>query len=208
VQSKESQDEVIRLLSDPKVFDGGAGEVERIETHVSEVFLAGERALKLKRAVVFPYLDFSTPEKRRAACEAEVRINRRTAPTLYRGVVAVTRQPDGRLALGGHGPAVDWLVEMRRFDQDTLFDRLARKGALGRAMMEDLADAIARFHAGAEVRTDFGGRDGVAMTTTDLRDKCVNSWRDRARDFLSYEMRECGASVCHVSMREACYVLR
>ncbi|MBI2977714.1 MAG: aminoglycoside phosphotransferase, partial [Rhodospirillales bacterium] len=81
---KESQDEVIRLLSDPKVFSVGSGPVERIQTHVSEVFLAGERALKLKRAVVFPYLDFSTPEKRRAACEAEVRINRRTAPTLYK----------------------------------------------------------------------------------------------------------------------------
>jgi hypothetical protein len=163
VHPKESQDEVIRLLSDPKVFSVGSGPVERIQTHVSEVFLAGERALKLKRAVVFPYLDFSTPEKRRAACEAEVRINRRTAPTLYKGVVAVTRQPDGRLALGGDGPAVDWLVDMRRFDQDTLFDRLAKKGALGRVMMEDLADAIARFHEGAEARTDFGGCDGVAM---------------------------------------------
>jgi len=160
VRPSESQNEVIRLLSDPKLL--GADAVERIETHVSQVFLAGGRALKLKRAVVFPYLDFSTPEKRRAACEAEVRINRRTAPTLYNGVVAVTRRPDGGLALGGDGPAVDWLVEMRRFDQDTLFDRLARKGALRRAMMEDLADAIAAFHAAAEVRADFGGRDGVA----------------------------------------------
>ncbi len=156
-----SQDEVIRLLSDASTY--GAGPVERIETHVSEVFLVGDRALKLKRAVVFPYLDFSTAGKRRAACEAEVRINRRTAPDIYKGVVAVTRRRDGTLAVGGDGTPVDWLVDMRRFDQDTLFDRLARKGALKRAMMEDLADAIARFHDSADVRTDAGGRAGVAM---------------------------------------------
>ena len=65
--------------------------VERIDTHASVVFLAGARAYKLKRAVRFDYLDFSTSERRRSLCEAEVRLNRRTAPTLYRGVVAVTR---------------------------------------------------------------------------------------------------------------------
>jgi hypothetical protein len=159
----DDQDGIIRLLSDPGQYGPGVDRVERIETHVSEVFLAGDRALKLKRAVVFPYLDFSTPEKRREACEAEVRVNRRTAPGIYKGVLKVTRRAGGGFAIGGDGPAVDWLVEMRRFDQDTLFDRLARKGALKRAMMEDLADAIAAFHAEAEIRDDGGGRDGVAM---------------------------------------------
>ncbi len=79
-----SQEEVIRFLSDPAVFGSGVERVETVETHVSRVFLGGERVLKLKRAVTFPYLDFSTPEKRRRACEAEVRINRRTAPGIYR----------------------------------------------------------------------------------------------------------------------------
>ena len=170
--AQDAQEEVIRFLSDPALFGPGPGRgpgvervdrVETVETHVSLVFLGGERVLKLKRAVTFPYLDFSTPEKRRRACEAEVRINRRTAPSLYLGVVAVTRGEDGGLALGGGGPAVDWLVEMRRFDEDTLFDRLARKGGLGRAMMEDLADAIAEFHANAEASSEAGGRDGISM---------------------------------------------
>ena len=162
-EGADSQEEVIRFLSDPAVFGPGVERVDRVETHVSQVFMGGERVLKLKRAVTFPYLDFSTPEKRRLACEAEVRINRRTAPGIYRGVVAVTRGEDGGLALGGEGPAVDWLVEMKRFDEDTLFDRLAQKGGLGRAMMEDLADAIAEFHAAAEVNNEFGGRDGISM---------------------------------------------
>lgn len=158
-----SQEDVIRLLSDPAVFGPGAATVDKVETHVSLVFLGAERVYKLKRAVTFPYLDFSTPEKRRQACEAEVRINRRTAPSIYLGVAAITREEDGTLALGGDGEAVDWVVEMKRFDEDTLFDRLARKGGLGRAMMEDLADAIAEFHQKAQSRTDGGGRDGIAM---------------------------------------------
>ncbi len=157
------QDEIIRLLSDPAVFGPGADTVDRIETHVSLVFLGPGRVYKLKRAVTFPYLDFSTPGKRRLACEAEVRINRRTAPSIYLGVVAITREADGTLALDGDGEAVDWVVEMKRFDENTLFDRLARKGGLGRAMMEDLADAIADFHQNAASRADGGGGDGIAM---------------------------------------------
>jgi aminoglycoside phosphotransferase family enzyme/predicted kinase len=180
MSAADRQDEIIRLLSDPSTYGPGVEKVERVETHISEVFLAGERALKLKRAVVFPYLDFSTPERRREACEAEVRVNRRTAPDIYKGVLKITRRAGGELAIGGDGPVVDWLVEMRRFDQDTLFDRLARKGALKRAMMEDLADAIAAFHGKAEVRTDGGGNAGAAM----ILDSNVRCFADWGRDVL------------------------
>ena len=103
----QDQTEVVEFLASPPTHGGAA--VERIETHASIVFLAGTRAWKLKRAVRYDYLDFSTVERRQAMCEAELRINRRTAPDLYRGVVAVTREPDGSLALGGPGTPVDWL---------------------------------------------------------------------------------------------------
>ncbi len=95
----EDQTAVIEFLAAASTHGGST--VERIDTHASVVFLAGPRAYKLKRAVRFDYLDFSTSERRRAMCEAEVRLNRRTAPTVYRGVVAVTRQNDGSYALGG-----------------------------------------------------------------------------------------------------------
>jgi aminoglycoside phosphotransferase family enzyme/predicted kinase len=111
---------------------------------------------------LYDYLDFSTVERRKAMSEAEVRINRRTAPALYRGVVAVTRQPDGSLALGGSGTPVDWLVEMIRFDQDGLFDRLAARGVLDLALMRPLATAIVQFHERAERRPDHGGTPGMA----------------------------------------------
>jgi aminoglycoside phosphotransferase family enzyme/predicted kinase len=156
----EDQTPVVEFLSAPATHGGAA--VERIDTHASVVVLAGERAYKLKRAVRFDYLDFSTADRRRAMCEAEVRLNRRTAPALYRGVLAVTREPGGRFALGGSGGAVDWVVEMNRFPQDALFDRLASAGGLGLDLMPPLATAIAGFHRAAEPRRDHGGTAGMS----------------------------------------------
>ena len=124
----EDQTPVIELLAAPSTHGGAP--VERIETHASIVFLAGTRAWKLKRAVCYDYLDFSSARHRKALCEAEVCLNRRTAPALYSGVVAIVRRSDGALALGGPGVPVDWVVEMNRFDQDALFDRLAGRDAL------------------------------------------------------------------------------
>jgi aminoglycoside phosphotransferase family enzyme/predicted kinase len=155
----QDQTEVVTFLASPATHGGAP--VERIETHASIVFLGGTRAWKLKRAVRYDYLNFSTIDRRKAMCEAEVRINRPAAPTLYRGVVAVTREPDGSLALGGTGTPMDWLVEMARFDQEGLLDRLAARGALDLATMRPLATAIARFHHKAEHRPDHGGAAGM-----------------------------------------------
>lgn len=135
----------------------GTGQVETVTTHISQLFLAGSRVFKLKRAVRFPYLDFSTPERRLAACEAEVVLNRRTAPALYLGARRITRGPDGGLAFDGTGNLVDAVVEMRRFPQADLFDTLACEGRLGPDHIADLAQVIAAFHAGAEIHRDKGG---------------------------------------------------
>ncbi|MBZ5558064.1 MAG: AAA family ATPase [Acidobacteriia bacterium] len=156
------QHDVVAFLSTPSAYGTPAARVERIDTHISIVWLVGERVYKLKRAVRFDYVDFSTIERRRAACEAEVRLNRRTAPSLYLGVRPVTREADGSLAIDGRGMPVDWLVEMARFDEATLFDRLADGPGLDLGLMEGLADAIADFHAVAEPQTTHGGRDGMA----------------------------------------------
>lgn len=155
----EDQSSVVAFLSSPTTHAGAA--VERIDTHASIVFLAGERAWKLKRAVRYDYLDYSTANRRQAMCEAEVRINRRTAPALYRGVTAVTRQADGSLAIGGAGTPVDWLVEMARFDQSGLLERLAEAGVLPLQLMGPLAHTIASFHRTVDSRANHGGWDAM-----------------------------------------------
>lgn len=139
---------------------------EIVETHVSRIFLAGDHAYKLKRAVKFPYLDFATPAEREAACEAEVAINRRTAPDIYLGVVPVMRADDGALSLGAGtktAVAVDWVVAMRRFDEAGLLDRMAQAGTLKRRTMEAVADAVAQFHAAAEPVPGRGGAAGTRL---------------------------------------------
>lgn len=156
----EAQADVIAFLGSPSTHGGAP--VERVETHASLVFLAGTRAYKLKRAVRYDYLDFSTLDQRRRCCETELRINRRAAPSLYRRVVAVTREFEGHLALGGAGIPVDWVVEMERFDQSQLCDRLATRGRLDLALMRPLAAAVAAFHASADRRSDHGGTTGMA----------------------------------------------
>ncbi len=162
----EDQSDLIEFLARPKTYGSGIVAVERIDTHSAIVFLAGEHAYKLKRAVKFPFLDFSTMARRHAACENEVRVNRRTALDIYLGVVPLTRDSRGGLAIDGDGEPVDWLVKMRRFDQDGLFDRLADRDALTPALILDLADEIAAFHAEAEHRPDHGGRDGIAWVVS------------------------------------------
>ena len=139
-----------------------ATRIRRIETHGALVFLVGSLAIKLKRAVHFPYMDFSTPDRRRQMCEAELAINRRTAPELYLTVLPVTHNPAGRLALGGDpGDAIDWVLVMRRFPDGALLEEMRRAGRLEPQLMARLADAIATFHKGAEIRTDRGGQAGI-----------------------------------------------
>ncbi|QCG94193.1 hypothetical protein E6C67_09675 [Azospirillum sp. TSA2s] len=168
------QEEAIAFLGDPRTHGGQP--VERIDTHAALVFLAGDRALKLKRAVRYPYLDYSTVAKRHAACVAELAINRRTAPTLYRGVVAIRREADGRLRLdeeGGEaaGDAIDWLVSMARFPDEALFDRMAERGGLTPVLMRRLAERIAAFHRDAAPRPDGGGVEALrAVADGNLED--------------------------------------
>jgi uncharacterized protein len=139
-----SQQAVFAFLMNPATHGGAA--VKRVDTHAGVVFLAGERALKLKRAVRFPFLDYSTLAKRKAACEAEIEVNRPYAPELYRGVVKITREADGRLAIGGQGEPVEYAVDMRRFDETQTLDRLADAGRIDATLADAIGRAIAAAH--------------------------------------------------------------
>jgi aminoglycoside phosphotransferase family enzyme/predicted kinase len=140
------QAKVFDFLASPECYDRAHAPVDRIETHASVVFLAGERAYKVKRAVKYPFLDFSTLARRHAACLNELAINRRTAPQLYLQVAPVTLEDGGKLRLDGKGRPVEWVVVMRRFDQADLFDRMAEGERLPLEVMPPLAEAIAAFH--------------------------------------------------------------
>jgi aminoglycoside phosphotransferase family enzyme/predicted kinase len=209
----EDQGEVLAFLADPATHGGAA--VERVDTHGAAVFLAGDRAWKLKRAVRFPYMDFGGRDRRRDFCRREVELNRRTAPSLYLGAVPVTRRADGRLALDGQGEPVDWVVAMRRFDGRMLFDRMAAEGRLDRALAEDAARAAAAFHAAAEPRPGEGGAEAVRWVADDNADEiaamgdifpadraralaeATRAALGRAEGLIDRRSREGGVRLCH-----------
>ncbi|MGI9355613.1 MAG: AAA family ATPase [Rhizobiaceae bacterium] len=155
----EDQAPAIEFLSDPS--SHGSADVHRIETHISEIFLAGDRAYKLKRAVKLPYVDFSSPQLRLKTCENEVMLNHETAPGLYLGVRRITLDDDGRLMFNGRGKLIDAVVEMARFDQDALFDKLAVDHRLTPDIMDRLAQEIAGFHDKAPVVRETSGSRNI-----------------------------------------------
>jgi aminoglycoside phosphotransferase family enzyme/predicted kinase len=133
------------------------------------VFLAGERAFKLKRSVKLAFLDFSTIELREQACQVELELNRRTAPELYLGLRKITRESDGRLTLDGSGEIIDWLVEMRRFPEQDRLDQVAMRGELTKDRIAELAETIAAFHASALKLPEKGGAVGLAWVIDNNR---------------------------------------
>jgi aminoglycoside phosphotransferase family enzyme/predicted kinase len=186
---------VIAFLGDPASYPAQPDRVDRYETHGALVFLAGGDAWKIKRAVRFPYMDFSTLEKRRAVCAREVEINRRFAPEIYLESAPITRGHGGRLQLAGGGPIVEWAVHMRRFDQADLLSRVAETGPMAPDLARTLGDVVYESHRGAEpaVRKDGARRlerllSSVCTTLGSLRGAldpaAVQSFGDRARRAL------------------------
>ncbi len=146
-----SQADVLRFLMEPRNHGESIDHVERIETHGAVVILAGGRAIKIKKAVTYSYMDFSTLALREAAIRRELAVNQPTAPEIYQDVVAIVRGSDGQLAWGDQtdGKVVEWALRMRRFSQDDLLSARVGRGGLDPRLLERLADAVFQSHARA-----------------------------------------------------------
>ncbi len=144
------QGATVAFLESGRAFSSGKCPVERIDTHGAHVFLAGDEALKIKRAVHFDYMDFSTVKRRRSALQNELLINKRTAPEIYLDLVPITRGTNGALAVNGSGQTVEWALRMHRFSQDDLLSRCAVQG-LAPDLLKALADTVERAHRDSPV---------------------------------------------------------
>lgn len=165
------QDEVLACLGQA-AFHGLPADPLRIDTHCSVIFLAGEEAYKVKRAVKLPFLDYSTVEKRKHFCEREFSINQRLSPQLYKNVIPITRAKRG-FEFGGSGEVVEWAVHLRRFDETKTLDRLAQAGDLDPFIIRDLASAVSRAHSDAEIIRNAHAtealNDVIQVTLDELR---------------------------------------
>jgi uncharacterized protein len=127
------------------------------ETHISWVLLTEQRAYKLKKPLVLPFLDYGTPERRREMCDAEVTLNRRLAPDVYLGVSGATRTPHGvELGDADDPRAVDYVVEMRRYEEAQTVASLLARGELREADIAAVGRQLAKFHALCPAVRDAG----------------------------------------------------
>ncbi|HEX7081346.1 MAG TPA: AAA family ATPase [Gammaproteobacteria bacterium] len=155
---------LVAALRSPDRYPNPADSVELIETHISWVLLAGAFAYKIKKPVKLPFLDFSTLEQRRRFCEEELRLNRRIAPELYLGVVPIGGTPDEPSI--GATPAIEYAIELRRFDPDATADRMLAQNAIRPEAILRLAEDLARFHEAAE-RAEGRPPGGLALENLD-----------------------------------------
>ncbi|NOX94220.1 MAG: AAA family ATPase [Alphaproteobacteria bacterium] len=176
----DSQTEIVEFLSAPKNYGGAA--VQRIDTHLSHVFLVGARVYKVKRAIRYDFVNFSTVDLRKRACENEVKVNRRTAPEMYLGVVPLYCDETG-VNWEGRGEVVEWAVEMVRFDPGQQFDELLAHGKLQEKAVIKLADKISQFHLKAERKTLFRSRSEIGFVldriVTSLHGQEMSSGREK-----------------------------
>lgn len=206
----------------PSFYPGPPTEVLLVETHVSWVFLAGPRAYKLRKPVVFPFLDYGSLERRlHMSCE-EVRLGRRLANRLYLGVRAVVRNAGGDFEFADvDAPdAVDYVVEMHRYDGDRTLSALLDRGEVSEGDIRRVAQRIVAFHAEAEVASDVSlGAQGVganvdANFTTMLPfaeeigahllaagHRFSVAFVHRHRDLLERRVREGWVRDCHGDLR-------
>ncbi len=157
---------------------------ELIETHISWVFLGAAEVFKVKRPVDLGFLDFTTLEKRRRACDAEVRLNRRLASDVYIDVVPIAVDDEGVHEIAGRGEVVEWAVRMRRLADDRRADTLLQAGLLEESHVVELAAHIARFHGQARCDTETSRHGDVATIRRNVKENFEQT-RGSIRDYLT-----------------------
>jgi uncharacterized protein len=138
--------DILNFLSDRKNYPEETSLVELRETHMSYVFQTDRYVYKMKKQVKYPFLDFSTPEKRLYNCLEELKVNRRLAPSVYIKVVALVQQTGGTLCLEGEGKVVEWLVKMVKLPADKFLQNRIESGCVNAREIEKLGELLAGFY--------------------------------------------------------------
>ena len=192
--------EVLKFLADPRSYPNGPSRVEAIETHMSRVFLAGDRVYKLKKPMRLSFVDVTTLDARRQSCERELALNQRLAPGVYLQVLPIVRRADATLALGADGVPVEWLLVMRRLSAERLLNHAIGKGDAGPQDVERICDLLGPFYAQASSAdctiSDFlsNWRSLIGLVENSLTDPVFDLPADQVnevirglRSFLEYD---------------------
>ncbi len=161
----------------PEAYDEETGKIELKQTHISFVFLTGNFVYKIKKAVDFGFLNFSTLEKRRFFCEKEVELNRRLCGDMYIEVVPITKSDSIRI--GGEGEAIEYAVKMKRIPEEKIMTRLLEEGKVDKKLVDKMAKIIAEFHLKAGTGKKTGEFGSLPIIETNWKENF-----DQSKEFV------------------------
>jgi aminoglycoside phosphotransferase family enzyme len=171
------QRQIVDALMKPEAYDEEVEQIELKQTHISFVFLTGKFVYKVKKAVNFGFLDFSTLERRRLFCEKELELNKRLCGDMYLEVVPITKSDV--IKIGGEGKAVEYAVKMKRIPEDKIMTRLLEEGKVDKKLVDRMANVIAEFHMKAGTGKRIGEFGSLPMIETNWRENF-----EQSREFI------------------------
>jgi uncharacterized protein len=160
----QTQNPVVEAMLTPEAYPQEAGKIELIQTHISFVFLTKDYVYKVKKAVNFGFLDFSTLEKRRAYCLKELELNRRLCPEIYLEVVSINKS--NNIKINGEGKTIEYALKMKRLPQEKIMTVLLKEGKVDKKTVDYIAKIVAEFHSKAQTNTEISQFGSLKIVKT------------------------------------------
>ena len=191
------QEKVVKALMAPEAYDEDPGRIELVQTHISFVFLTKRFVYKVKKAVNFGFLDFTTLEKRRFFCKKELELNRRLCGDMYLEVAPINKAE--AIKIKGAGETVEYAVKMKRMPQETMLSKLLEQSKVDDRLVDRIAKVVADFHSRAETNRRISKFGSLAIIETNWKenfeqteefsDKTISTEdfkliRERIKDFM------------------------
>jgi uncharacterized protein len=164
MNAMQDQKLVVQALLTPEAYPQKTGKIELIQTHISFVFLTEKHVYKVKKAVNFGFLDFSTLDKRKFFCEKELELNRRLCPEIYLEVVPITKSQG--IKVGGSGQVVEYALKMKRLPQEKIMTLLLKEGKIGLKTVDEIAQIVADFHSKAASNNEINQFGSLKIVKT------------------------------------------
>ncbi|MDG6222031.1 MAG: hypothetical protein IAX21_07965 [Candidatus Bathyarchaeota archaeon] len=164
------QNQVVEELKKPETYQESPKKIEVKQTHISYVFLTEKFVYKVKKAVNFGFLDFSTLEKRRHFCEKELVLNKRLCRDMYLEVVSINRSSSGQIRINGEGETVEFAVKMKKMPDETIMTRLLEENKIDKNIMDKMAKIIADFHEKVDASRTNGEFEAISIIETNWKE--------------------------------------
>ncbi len=161
----ETQNQMVQALQTPRAYSQNPGKIELIQTHISFVFITNDLVYKVKKAVNFGFLDFSTLEKRHFYCQKELELNRRLCPQIYLEVVPITKSND-TIKIGGTGEVIEYALKMKRLPQEKIMTQLLKEGKVDKKTIAQIAKIVADFHSKAQTNAEISQFGSLKIVKT------------------------------------------